>query len=172
VTALGWTLMRSSFLNTELHTKHITWALLASPFASKIKLNTKVTEINSEDGITIVKYVDKSGATKLIKTKTVLVTVSLGVLKAGTVNFVPSLPTYKQQNIDTTGFGLINKYIMTWDNDEDLVWPEDELYFLLVTPDDDTSGQCTTFSNPSKFKNIPTLIAWIGGDDRGRETDG
>lgn len=132
----------------------------------KVKLNAKVMEINSEeDGeTTIVKYVE-NGESKAVKAKTVLVTASLGVLKAGTINFVPSLPAYKQESINQMGFGTNNKCTMIWDNADDLVWPADETWFFLITPDDETSGQWTTFFNPSEFKGIPTLTAWIGGDE-------
>ena len=69
----------------------------------------------------------------------------------------PNLPAWKQDVIDAMGFGVVNKCIMTWNNDEDYVWPNDELWFILVTPEDETSGQWTTFFNPSEFKGIPTL---------------
>lgn len=36
---------------------------------------------------------------------------------------------------------------------------------MLVTPEKDTSGKWTTFSNPSKLKGVPSLTAWIGGKD-------
>lgn len=107
----------------------------------------------------------ENGVTKLVKAKTLLVTVSLGVLKAGNINFVPSLPDDKQESIDNMGFGLANKCIMSWDNDDALVWPKDKLWFLLATPEDETSGQWTTFYNPSQFKGAPSLTAWIGGNE-------
>ena len=148
-----------------------TAAKYAEPYAKYVKLNSKVVEVNSEGGgeeLIEVTYVDKDGddgTTKSIKAKTVLVTVSLGVLKAGTINFVPSLPANKQASIDNTGFGLNNKCVMTWKNKEDMIWPEDEFWFKLITPDDETSGLWTTIYNPSKFKGEPSLIAWVGGDE-------
>ena len=55
-------------------------------------MNSKVTKINSVgfmdgSGDTVVKY-EKNGEIEEIKAKTVLVTASLGVLKAGTIDFV------------------------------------------------------------------------------------
>ena len=141
-------------------------AKYAEPFVDKIQLKSRVTEINSDfEDYSLVTYTDEDGTETSVKAKTVLVTVSLGVLKAGSINFVPALPAKKQEAIDNMGFGLVNKCIMTWDNEEDMVWPEDDMWFLLVTPDDETSGQWTRFYNPSKFKGVPTLIGWIGGDD-------
>ena len=145
-----------------------TAALYAKPYESFVRLNSKVVEVNSSDddeGYTVVKYVGSDGTMRRIRTKTVLVTVSLGVLKAKTINFVPSLPTRKLDTIESMGFGLNNKCIMTWKNDEDMVWPRDELWFKLVTADDETSGLWTTVYNPSKFKGEPALIAWIGGNE-------
>ncbi|KAL7526846.1 hypothetical protein ACHAXR_001678, partial [Thalassiosira sp. AJA248-18] len=138
----------------------------AEPFADKIKLNAKVTEINSEVDMNApeVTYVE-NGEITTVKAKTVLVTASLGVLKAGNIDFVPSLPAWKQNVIDAMGFGTVNKCIMTWNNGEDYVWPQDKLWFLLITPDDETSGEWTTFFNPSKFKGVPSLTAWVGGDE-------
>jgi len=46
-----------------------------------------------------------------------------------------------------------------------MVWPEDEKWFMLSTPEDETSGRWTTFSNPSGPKGVPSLTAWIGGED-------
>ena len=77
----------------------------------------------------------------------------------------PSLPSWKQDVVDAMGFGVVNKCVMSWTNDEDYVWPGDQLWFLLQTPDEDTSGQWTTFSNPSNFKGVPSLTAWIGGQE-------
>lgn len=141
-------------------------AKYAEPFVDKIQLKSRVTEIKSDfEEYSLVTYTDEDGIETSVKAKTVLVTVSLGVLKAGSINFVPALPAKKQEAIDNMGFGLVNKCIMTWDNEEDMVWPEDDMWFLLVTPDDETSGQWTRFYNPSMFKGVPTLIGWIGGDD-------
>ena len=67
-------------------------AKYAEPFEDDISLNSKVTKINSVgfmdgSGDTVVKY-EKNGEIEEIKAKTVLVTASLGVLKAGTIDFV------------------------------------------------------------------------------------
>ncbi len=59
------------------------------------------------------------------------------------------------------GFGTVNKCMMSWNNDDDLVWPEYEYWFLLLTPEDDGGGETqqyspwTTFFNPTKFKGKP-----------------
>lgn len=151
----------------------------------KVLLNAKVIEINSsisssssqeESEFTTVTYV-RNGVSKVVQAKTVLVTVSLGVLKAGTIDFIPSLPDSKLESINNMGFGTVNKCMMSWNNDDDLVWPEDEYWFLLLTPKDDEDGggqtqqrqqqysPWTTFFNPTKFKGKPSLTAWLGGKE-------
>ena len=143
----------------------------------KVLLNAKVVEINSSQvdsiGFTTVTYETNDGTNGVIvQAKTVLVTVSLGVLKANKINFIPSLPDSKLESISNMGFGTVNKCMMSWNNDEDLVWPEDEYWFLLLTPEDDGTQQqekkyspWTTFFNPSKFKGKPSLTAWLGGKE-------
>ena len=46
----------------------------------------------------------------------VIVTLPLGVLKRGSVQFSPTLPAIKQHAIDTFGFGLMNKIVLQFDS--------------------------------------------------------
>ena len=57
-----------------------------------------------ENDYSVVTYVDEDGNEQSVKARTVLVTVSLGVLKEGSINFVPNLPEAKQNSIDNMGF--------------------------------------------------------------------
>mmetsp|Transcript_20254 Transcript_20254/g.38207 ORF Transcript_20254/g.38207 Transcript_20254/m.38207 type:complete len:154 (-) Transcript_20254:197-658(-) len=57
---------------------------------------------------------------------------------------------------------------MSWEDPAAKIWPdekEEDKWFLMATPDDETTGKWTTFSNPSEFKGVPSLTAWIGGED-------
>ena len=137
-------------------------------FASKIKLNAKVTKIDHEhDENVTISYIDEqNGIHKQVFARTVLVTVSLGVLKAGSITFTPALPLSKREAIDKMGFGILNKCIMYWENKHDMVWPSDKLWLELITPDDETSGKWTSFFNPSSLKGgSPILVGWVGGRD-------
>ena len=142
-------------------------AKAADPIQSKIKLNSKVVEVNSEGkNLQTVKYVDENGEMKSAKAKTVLVTVSLGVLKADIINFVPKLPNWKQEVIDNMEMGLLNKCVLQWENEDDMVWPEPSGSWIeLVTAETETSGRWTQFYNPSSFKDKPVLIGMTGGDE-------
>lgn len=134
----------------------------AELFSDKIEINTTVHEIvyHGQDNAS-VKYVDV-GKMMQVAAKTVLVTVSLGVLKAGNIKFTPSLPTYKQEVIDGMGFGLANKCAMYWNNAEDMVWPEEQFWFELISTKE---TKWNSFFNPSAYKDTQTLTAWIGGSD-------
>ncbi|KAL3783346.1 hypothetical protein ACHAW5_010888 [Stephanodiscus triporus] len=142
-------------------------ARYAAQYSSSIRLNSRVVDVDSEaePDVAVVTYVGEDGVTRVVKAKTVLVTVSLGVLKAGTVNFVPALPENKLASIEAMGFGTINKCILSWNDDAAMVWPEDEMWFMLITPDEETSGRWTTFFNPSSLKGKPSLTSFVAGED-------
>lgn len=137
---------------------------------NNLRLNSKVTEIDYSNApdYAIISYENGDGGGGGVTTKviarTVLVTASLGALKKGTINFVPTLPDWKQEVIDGMGFGVMNKWIGMWDEKDAMVWPKDDPWFTLITPKDEGSGRWTTFMNPTAFKgDVPTLIGWVGG---------
>lgn len=147
------------------------WGNIATKFAekrlnlrSKIELNSKVFDIDysGSNPNSKVSYINNDGLKKSVAAKKVLVTVSLGVLKANTIKFRPSLPKWKQEIINGMGFGILNKCTMYF---SDIAWPKDELWFELLTPEEEDSGRWTTFFNPTSFKGTPSLIGWIGGQD-------
>lgn len=142
-------------------------ARYAAPHVSSIRLNSRVVGVDSESDadFAVVTYVGEDRATRAVKARTVLVTVSLGVLKAGTIDFAPALPEDKLAVIDAMGYGTVNKCILSWDDESALVWPEDDMWFMLITPEEETSGKWTTFFNPSSLKGRPTLVSYVAGDD-------
>jgi len=142
-------------------------AKVAAPFQSKIKLNSKVFEINSEEDkpYQTIKYIDENGYIISIKAKTTLVTVSLGVLKSKSIRFVPTLPSWKEDVINNMGFGIANKCIMLWEDNRSVVWPVNKPWFQLITPTADSSGRYTTFFNPTQFKDKAVLVGWTAAQD-------
>jgi len=142
-------------------------AKVAAPFQSKIKLNSKVFEINSEEDkpYQTIKYIDENGYMISVKAKTTLVTVSLGVLKSRAIGFVPTLPSWKEDVIKNMGFGIANKCIMLWENKRSVVWPVNKPWFQLITPAAESSGRWTTFFNPTQFKDKAVLVGWVGAQD-------
>lgn len=139
-------------------------ASFAEEIEADIKLNSKVSNIVYNDSSVAISY-EENGITEDITAQSALVTVSLGVLQAGTINFSPSLPEWKQDAIDSMGFGLLNKCVLYWKNDDDIVWPVDKYWFELITPEDESSGMWTSFFNPTKLSGVPSLVGWIAGDE-------
>lgn len=138
---------------------------VANDLDADIKLNSKVVGVNYEDDENVIITYEEKGTPKKVMARTALVTVPLGVLKANTISFVPDLPERKQDAIDNMGYGLLNKAIMYWNNEDDIVWPDDE-WIELITPEDESSGVYTSFVNPTKAKGgAPCLIGWIAGDE-------
>lgn len=126
------------------------------------QLNSVVTKIDYQGDDVLVSY-DKNGVPTQVTARSALVTVSLGVLKAKSIEFTPSLTQRKERAIDACGFGLLNKVVMFWERNEDIVWSKDTYWFNLVTPEDHTSGVWTTYFNPTSLIGTPTLIGFIGG---------
>ena len=67
-----------------------------------------------------------------IEARTVVVTVPLGVLKAGTIEFRPALPERKQRAIGRLGMGVLNKACLLFD---DVFWPKDVELIGYVGPE-------------------------------------
>jgi monoamine oxidase len=172
-------------------------AQYAQKYISYIMLNSRVITIDSSEentpDVTVVSYVTDTNddddnseggstttTTTTVQAKTVLVTVSLGVLKSRRIQFIPPLPENKRTIINSMGYGTLNKCILSWKSNDAIVWPVDESWFMLLTEsntsnddfDDDEEGAAaqrrqrwTTFFNPTLLTNQPTLVAYVGGDD-------
>lgn len=148
----------------------------ANPFLQHIQLNTQVVEIDYGSANQLVKITStdvNTGATNIHYARAVICTVSLGVLKHGDLNFVPSLPYTKTQAIENMAMGSKNKCIMYWDplasTTTDLSWwPWGKSEMLLINDEDDdwSNKEWTFISNDQNHRgneNIFVLTAWIGG---------
>jgi monoamine oxidase len=85
-----------------------------------------------------------------------LVTLPLGVLKAGTVTFTPALPQRKQQAIRQLGMGVANKVVLRFPR---VFWPKTE--FLGYTSE--TPGQFVQWTNLAHHTSAPILSIWSHG---------
>jgi hypothetical protein len=128
--------------------------------ADRVRLASRVTEIDYSNPNSAVISFAKNGEESKVMAKTVLVTVSLGVLKAGNIKFTPSLPDWKQEVIDGMGFGLLNKCVMQWKDPNAAVWPDEE-WIELITPKGENSGKWTTFFNPTSSRVCPYLLGGL-----------
>jgi monoamine oxidase len=86
----------------------------------------------------------------------VLVTVPLGVLKAGDIAFDPPLPTRNQGAIDRLGMGALEKVIVRF---EEPFWDPDAEFLGFVGP-----GPFTEWLNMVPISGEPVLVAMIGGE--------
>jgi len=86
-----------------------------------------------------------TAAGDVIDASLVVVTVPLGVLKAGAVAFEPPLPPWKSAAVERLGFGDLNKVILQF---ESAFWDESLDYFGCPRPGGaDGRGRCFCFWN-------------------------
>jgi monoamine oxidase len=88
----------------------------------------------------------------------VVVTVPLGVLKAGHIDFSPALPASKLAAIGRCGMGNVNKFLLLWDN---AFW-DNSLQYIGITPE--TKGKFNYFLNLRKFSPHNALMTFALGD--------
>ncbi|MEO0896860.1 MAG: NAD(P)/FAD-dependent oxidoreductase [Bacteroidota bacterium] len=88
----------------------------------------------------------------------VLLTVPLGVLKKEVITFTPPLPPITQQAIDGLGMGVVNKFLLTWDQ---AFW-EEEIQYIGYTPEE--KGKFNLFLNMKTFTKANALMTFAYGD--------
>lgn len=86
-----------------------------------------------------------------------LVTVPLGVLKRGGIQFVPGLPKAKTAAIARLGMGVLNKVVLKFDK---AFWPTDRDFLGYAGA---IKGEFPVFMNCRKFSDSNALIAFTGG---------
>ncbi|KIO21448.1 hypothetical protein M407DRAFT_245471 [Tulasnella calospora MUT 4182] len=145
--------------------------------SGEIRLAEQVTAVEltgdpmSDD--TLVKVTSKSTASEPVEylSKTVLVSVPLGVLKSDTIKFSPPFPPCRQASIESLGFGVLNKVTLVY---SERWWSEDEQDFLLLpkveepsaanrTNDSFASHRSVWFLNLWKRSKVPALQLFMGG---------
>ena len=111
----------------------------------------------------IVQNVDTSGSQVQVNTQNsvfvadaVVVTVPLGVLKAGSIAFTPGLPLDKQGAINRLGMGSNHKLVLLFD---EVFWDNTDI-FVYLRPD---IGRSPAFFNLHRTTGLPALVMWHGG---------
>lgn len=94
----------------------------------------------------------------------VIVTVPLGVLKANKIQFVPSLPTSKQNAIQKIGMNCVNKFLLTWSTE---FW--DDTQYISYTPT--TKDKFNYFVNVKKFHPTVNALMTFAYADYARQTE-
>ena len=87
----------------------------------------------------------------------VIVTIPLGVLKAGTVRFEPELPGWKRDTIQRMGFGTMNKVFLRFPT---TFWPTDAHFIGFVA---EREARFPEFVNYRVYSGQPVLMAFSAG---------
>jgi len=114
----------------------------------EIRLSSRITQIDWSDGVVL------NGEHVF---DAVIVTVPLGVLKAGTITFKPALPERKKQAIDRLGFGVLDKLYLRFD---DIFWDKDAEWITYTTPQ---PNAFPSWLNMAAYTGAPVLMAFAGG---------
>ncbi|MFT4626228.1 MAG: polyamine oxidase [Myxococcota bacterium] len=85
----------------------------------------------------------------------VIVTVPVGVLQAGVIDFEPDLPRRKRTAVDRMDRGNLEKVVLVWDEP----WWSGSIEFVDATG----SGRFPEFYDMSELAGAPTLVGLYGG---------
>lgn len=129
--------------------------VLDGKLASNIILNQVVKSINYSQSKGVKVTTEKNVFSALA----VLVTLPLGVLKANTVTFTPSLPQSKQNAVKKLGVGTLNKTYFKFSN---CFWTEDddnELFNFISS----SKGHWSEWLNIHHYNQQPVLLGFNAG---------
>lgn len=118
----------------------------------RIQLNEKVTAIKYASGIRVETTMANYDADYVI------VTVPLGVLKAGHINFDPVLPTHKQNAVNQIKMSAVNKFLLVFDT---CFWDKN-IQYIGYTPS--VKGKFNYFVNVNKFLSGNALMTFAFGN--------
>ena len=124
----------------------------------KIRLSTEVSRVmHGGSGVRI------ETSQGVVEADRAIVTIPLGVLKAGTIAFEPPLPDEKQAAIERLGFGLLDKVVLKFDQP---FWPDADVIGLVGS-----EQPVSMLINGETFADAPLLVGLRGGSDaRARES--
>lgn len=108
----------------------------------------------------------------VVEADAVVCTIPLGVLKQGTIQFEPPLPSEKAEAVRRLGFGILNKVVLLYDR---VFWDSDRHIFgvLRDAPNRHSTSQQDYSTNRGRFfqwfnvtntTGLPCLIALMAGD--------
>jgi len=119
-----------------------------------IRLNTVVTAVTYNDqGVTIA---TSSGE---FRSDRAVITVPIGVLRSGDIQFSPALPQSKLDAINLIGSGTINK---TWMIFPSTFWDTDSLMFGYIS---DPKGHFSEWYSFDDLETFSVLLAFNGGSE-------
>lgn len=114
----------------------------------------------------VVTSVDTSGDRAVVATSqgnfeagAVIVTVPLGVLKAGTIGFLPALPESKSTAIARLGMGALSKTCLRF---ESAFWPDDA-ELIDIVPSASRRGEWVESLSLTALVDVPALMMFNAG---------
>jgi len=124
-----------------------------------VRLGTPVASVKIRDGLESVEVITETGES--FWCDAVVVSVPLGVLKAGTIGFEPALPPWKQDAIERLGFGDLNKVILQF---PEVFWNDSVDFFGAAKGISAVDrGFCFMWWNFHRFAKAPILAALVSG---------
>jgi len=122
-----------------------------------IERGQQVEEIShSDDGVEVVTSDD------IFEGDRAIVTLPLGVLKAGSVRFSPQLPRRKRNAIERLGAGVLDKVALRF---PERFWPYGPHYFGMLPA---VGGDLIDFLNVAVYSGEPILVGFAGGSAAAR----
>jgi len=114
-----------------------------------IRLSEVVQQVEyGETGVTITTNQETHHADRAV------ITLPLGVLKKGFVEFSPGLPTQKELAIQNLGMGLLDKVYLRFPN---TFWPKDAELFGYISA---AKGEWAEWLNISHYTDAPILLGF------------
>jgi monoamine oxidase len=126
-----------------------------------IQLNAEVTRIDYPANQSLVTVTTKSGAQH--SANHVIVTVPIGVLKAGTITFNPPLSSQKLGAIQRMGSGLLNKVFLEF-RPQDQFWPSGPGEPDVIGTSSPQRGAFSVWIDMMEITGKPILMAYTSGD--------
>lgn len=119
-----------------------------------IRLNHVVNRVETRPNGVTLGFANGS----MMEADHVLVTVPLGVLKAGSIIFDPPLPATKQRAINQLGMGLLNKHWLRFDH---VFWPKSYDWHEFLSAE---KGKWSEWVSLAKVKDTPVLLVFSAAD--------
>ena len=124
-----------------------------------ILLNQRVSKIDYSASKVIVTHNGTNSEADYV-----IVTVPLGVLKSGNLEFIPNLPANKIEAIQKVGMNCVNKFLLTWNT----AFCDDNQY-ISYTPE--VKDKFNYFVNVKKFHPSVNALMTFAYADYARQTE-
>ncbi|KAG5607937.1 hypothetical protein H5410_029429, partial [Solanum commersonii] len=140
------------------------WHLANLEYANAVHALAENVPIIFEKTVYAIRYgrdsVKVITAGQLFEGDMALCTVPLGVLKSGSITFIPELPQQKLDTIKRLGFGLLNKVALLFPY---VFWDSNVDTFGHVADDSSCRGEFFLFYNYATVAGGPLLLALVAG---------